>query len=148
LIHRPLINLVHQTLLIDEYRAFGGMRISRVNLPQCHYIHHRSYITRPGIEFGRRNGKPASNRLSYGTAFTVNFVQFCVCCSPIVLAVGRENPFVSYFSEIIHNLISRQLFLIQDSTATINSYFRLIVVNFWKTQSKQVMRYSGLVNVV
>jgi hypothetical protein len=34
------------------------------NLPQRHYVHHKSHMTRPGLE----PGTPATNRLSYGTA--------------------------------------------------------------------------------
>jgi hypothetical protein len=53
----------------DECGAVGGMRIWRrnrctqINLPQCHFIHHKSHLNT-----GRRGGKPATNRLSYGTA--------------------------------------------------------------------------------
>jgi hypothetical protein len=43
--------------MMDEYGAFGGMRISKTNgstrggkLPQFHFVHHKSHMTRPGIE--------------------------------------------------------------------------------------------------
>jgi hypothetical protein len=47
----------------------GGMKIGRgnqvlgENLPQRHFVHQKSRMTRPGFEPG---GKPATNRLSYG----------------------------------------------------------------------------------
>jgi hypothetical protein len=53
----------------DECGAVGGMRIGRGNrstrrkpvpVPLC----------LPGLNLGRRGGKPATNRLSYGTAFS------------------------------------------------------------------------------
>jgi hypothetical protein len=38
------------------------------NLPQRHFVHHKSHMTKPGLNPGRRGGKPATNRLSYGAA--------------------------------------------------------------------------------
>jgi hypothetical protein len=38
------------------------------DLFQYRFVHHKSHITWPGLEPGPRCGKPATNRLSYGTA--------------------------------------------------------------------------------
>jgi hypothetical protein len=48
--------------LSEETEALGE------NLPQLHFIHHESHLTEPGANSGRRDEKPATNRLSYGAA--------------------------------------------------------------------------------
>jgi hypothetical protein len=55
----------------------GGMKIGRgtqvlwENLPQHHFVHHKSYLLDPGSNPSRRGRKPATNRLSYGAALSV-----------------------------------------------------------------------------
>jgi hypothetical protein len=36
--------------------------------PQCHYVHQKPHMLCPDANPGRCGGKPATNRLSYGTA--------------------------------------------------------------------------------
>jgi hypothetical protein len=48
--------------LVGENEVLGG------NLPQFHFVHHKSHMPWPGIEPGRRSEKPVTNRLSYGMA--------------------------------------------------------------------------------
>jgi hypothetical protein len=72
LVRRPLIGLLYQPRMTDEYGAFGGMRTSRGSrsthrkLAIVHFVHHKSHRNRPGIE----PGPPATNRVSYGTALS------------------------------------------------------------------------------
>jgi hypothetical protein len=75
-------NWIHSALSIvpapDDYDdgEIGGMMIgkgnrSTQNLPRCRFVHHK-----PHMLPDRRGGKPATNRLSYGTAlFALDFVQ-------------------------------------------------------------------------
>jgi hypothetical protein len=35
-----------------DYGEFGGMKIGRGNLPQRHFVQHKSHLTRPGLEPG------------------------------------------------------------------------------------------------
>jgi hypothetical protein len=70
----------------DGGGEIGGMLIDRgtevpgENLLQCHFVRHKSHMTYPGC----RGGKPATNRLSYGTAtvrcnFSCSRVPYTEC---------------------------------------------------------------------
>jgi hypothetical protein len=53
-----------------EWRFAGETEALRKDLPQRQFVHHKSHILYPGLNPGRRGGKPATNRLSYGAVFT------------------------------------------------------------------------------
>jgi hypothetical protein len=47
-----------------EWRLAGETEVLGENLPQRYFVYHKSHLPDPG----RRGGKPATNRLSYGAA--------------------------------------------------------------------------------
>jgi hypothetical protein len=49
-----------------ESRSTGETEVLGEILPQRHFVHHKCHMTRLGLNPGRRSGKPATNRLSYG----------------------------------------------------------------------------------
>jgi hypothetical protein len=52
-----------------EWELAGETEVLGENLSQCHFAHHKSHMS-----WARSGGKPATNRLSYGTASTVCLV--------------------------------------------------------------------------
>jgi hypothetical protein len=54
-----------------EWWLAGEIELLGETLPQYHFVHHKSHMTWPGANPGRRGGKPATNRMSYGTAYKV-----------------------------------------------------------------------------
>jgi hypothetical protein len=65
LLYLPRVIVMMENLV--EWRSAGETEVLGETLPQRHFVHLKSHLLDPG----RRGGKPATNRLSYGTATAV-----------------------------------------------------------------------------
>jgi hypothetical protein len=73
LLYRPLLGLLYQPRMINEYGAVDGMTICKENTyPSVILSITNSTRHCLGLNPGRRGWKPETNRLSYGTAYPTN----------------------------------------------------------------------------
>jgi hypothetical protein len=70
------------------------MEVLRENLPQRHFVHQKSHMTRPGSEPGRRGGKSPTNRPSYGAAWGLGLMLTYKMLSNV-----HSTPYVSQRSD-------------------------------------------------
>jgi hypothetical protein len=65
-LYLPLVIVMMENLV--EWRLAGDTEVFGENPPQRHFAHHKSTWPDLGSNPGRRDGNPATNRLSYGAA--------------------------------------------------------------------------------
>jgi hypothetical protein len=58
-----------------ECRLQGKPKFSEKTCPSANFIRHKIPSAHPGLNPGRRGGKPATNRLSYGAAKTTSYYR-------------------------------------------------------------------------
>jgi hypothetical protein len=68
---RVIMKMIVESMM--ECRLAGETKVVGENLPQRHFCPSQNPTCPPGFEPGRRGGKPATNRLSYGAAYYTNY---------------------------------------------------------------------------
>jgi hypothetical protein len=81
-----------------ECRLAGETEVLGENLPQRHFCPSQNPRAHPGLNPGRRGGKPATNSLSYGAALSLR---------TYLLTYGAE-PFLRSRQLCSHSRISQQ----------------------------------------
>jgi hypothetical protein len=81
-----------------ECELAGETEVLGEKLPQCHFLHHKSHMTWPGSNTGRRSGKPATNRLRYDTALMHSYKNDIL--NSIILPSIRKT-YTSFAREVV-----------------------------------------------
>jgi hypothetical protein len=91
----PRVIMMMENLV--EWRMAGETEVLWENLPQRHFVHHKSYLTRPGLEPGPSRWEAGDQPLElwrslFGTAL-LSYVRFSECSLvPNKCLCGHKDP--------------------------------------------------------
>jgi hypothetical protein len=80
----------------------GKPKDSEKNLSPCHFVHHKFHWIDPGANPDRRGERPATNRLSHGTAARFIFKPTNVCKNVCVFHVQVNPQILAAFLNPFH----------------------------------------------
>jgi hypothetical protein len=102
----------------------GETEVLGENLPRRHFVNHKSHLPDAGANPGRRVGKPATNRFSYGAALT----SVLVCTLKMEVAASFEIPSYSglfyLLSEFSNDADSSDDCIASNGKISVNGYFK------------------------
>jgi hypothetical protein len=101
------IFLLYWWLYDGEVAGINGFGRRNRNLPRRHFVHHKSHLPDPGGNPGRRGGKPATNRFSYGAAQQWLYVDRRETKWRQVRGNGIMRSSVTFTPSIIRTITSR-----------------------------------------
>jgi hypothetical protein len=84
LLYLPRVIVMMMENLVES-RLAGETEVRGGNLPQRHFVHHKSHLPEPGSNSGRGSGKPATNRLSSGAASVYGHPQVSLFAETVSL---------------------------------------------------------------
>jgi hypothetical protein len=91
-----------------ECRLTGETEVLGENLPEPTLVHHKIPRAHPGLNAGRRGGKPATNRLIYGAAKTYLRTPASHRCSNELDSVStRVMKFIVFWDVTPYILVKR-----------------------------------------
>jgi hypothetical protein len=85
-----------------EWRLAGETEVFGEYLPPCHFVHHKFHLLNLGSNPGRRGGKPATNRSSYGSDILQLNLRFFLFTKKIHLTLVWKYNFYTLYVIFVH----------------------------------------------